>query len=268
MIRQRNSIFTIAILGVLVAFMGWVLSLGGTRTDTYALAAPTAMGTALPTMPVNIDGTATWYATMIGNPTIEVIDRRYILAGKSPEQIGQYAVEHLVPLDLGSHGPVEVLLARTVARDEVPQLGLGCLVNSIPIEEPPYVLLILRGNFDYVFKRPRNGPVGVQFNYAAMIIDVWSAEATVLLGSGNGGDFREALNDPSLPEPSTEYPRVCPTPIHSNLPHGAVLPGVMFPTTLPEPTIVIPTIPPPVGTVPVPTSLPIQTVPIPTIPSP
>lgn len=190
--------------------------------------------------------------TVIVTGTIQVINRRHILAGEAPEQIAQYAIRNFAPGYLGPQGPVEVVLARPVTREQMPGLGLGCLPENVSSEEPPYVLVILKGDFDMsgVPGRVRL-PSNIRFTYALFVIDVWSAGPTVVVGSTKGGEFRTVLNDPSLPPADAKFPTDCPPRVPGNLPHGAVIPGIVFPTSPPAPTPIpeaILPIPPPVPT--------------------
>lgn len=183
-----------------------------------------------------------------GTP-IEVVDRRYILAGKSPEEVAGYVVRKVAPSLLGPHGPIQVRLARPITREEMPQLGLGCLPNTSGIEEPPYMLVILEGDFDLSgIPRTDQLPPGTRFRFSALIIDVWAAGATSIRSSADGALFRQILNDPSLPEMTPGPPRSCPTYVPGDYPHGAVVYGTVFPTSPPAPTRTIEVAPPPVPT--------------------
>jgi hypothetical protein len=197
---------------------------------------------------ITVGATSTSQATA----TVQSLDRRDILAGKSPQEIAEYAVEHFVPSFLYSTGTPEIILASEVTREELPQIGLGCLPDNGSSEEPPYVLVILRGDFGGVnMPKAVPPPPDAHYLYAAMVIDVWAPGPTVLITSATGGEFRTALNDPSLPKMDNPFPVNCPPRTPGHLPHGAVLPGVVFPTSPPEPTITVGatiTVPQPVPT--------------------
>jgi hypothetical protein len=241
-------ILPLVVCGVVSAALLWLaLAL---RTSAELAAQPLDKGGPA----IEFVNTATSIPVSSATPTFEVINRRHILAGKSLEEIAEHAVRHFVPLHLDSVGEVQVLLARYVTRTEFTALGLGCLPSGIPLEEPPYVLVVLEGSFRQKWSRILDS--SLRAHYAAFMVDVWAAGSTVTITSGNGDVFRQALGDPTLPtpNPTPEFPTVCPTPYYTNIPHGAVIPGIIFPTALPEPTVpTTPTIPPPVGTVPVPT---------------
>ncbi len=180
-------------------------------------------------------------------PTLEVINKRHILTGKDARQIAQYIADNELNSTIGYEGSVQILLARPIVRQEVPALGLGCLPDNPTSEEPPYILAIYKGNFT------GSGSVGIgKANFVAMVIDVWAAAATRTIVSANGGELRQALNDPSLPKPQAEYPTNCPEWVPGSMPYGAVVPGAVLPTADPAsyPTSVLPTsaVPAPVPT--------------------
>lgn len=193
--------------------------------------------TALPTI------TAGTTPTIQATSTVEVINRRYILDGKSLEEIGQFTANYIAPSFLGSTITPTVLLASSVTREEVPQLGLGCLPDNVSSEEPPYVLVVLQGDFNYVGRKSRFSIQGTgnQYHYAAVIVDVWAAAPTVLIGLENGAEFRTALNNHDLPQSTGQFPVNCPPRTPGTLPYGAVLPGVVFPTAPPAPTTTVQT---------------------------
>lgn len=182
-------------------------------------------------------------------PTIEVINRRYILAGASPQKIAEYVIREIAPGYVGPQGPMEIMLARPVTRTEVPQLGLGCLPDNVASEEPPYVLVILRGDFTLSGIPGAEPSLGALHHYVSLIMDVWAAKPSLIIASKDGGRFRTALGDPSLPEVGSELPSQCPPRTPGTLPHGAVLRGTAFPTSPPLPTpATTPIVPSPVPT--------------------
>lgn len=199
--------------------------------------------------PTAVTGPITYTVVYQGTP-VEVINRRYILAGKSVEQIADYSAEKFAPWYLGSQDPVQIRLARSVSRDELPQLGLGCLPSNMGREEPPYVLVILEGNFDLSSGVPTTAASspGSMYHFASMVVDVWAGDVTSLKASANGAVFRTILNDPSLPEATPGPIGSCPTAIPGNYPHGAVMSGEVFPTSPPGPTTTMAPMPSPVGT--------------------
>ena len=225
-----------------------VLPLGSLETVPPATVTVPPLGTVTIVAPATVVPLITSTVIYQGTP-ITVVNRRHILAGKSPEEIGQYAVEKVAPSYLGPEGPIQVRLARPVTREEVPNLGLGCLPDNSGYEEPPFVLVILQGSFDLTgIPRPVELPGTTERHYVAVIIDVWAAAPTSIIASADGSRFREILNDPSLPQPAPQNPRNCPPRTPGTYPHGVVLPGIAFPTSLPEPTSTPEVVPPPIPT--------------------
>lgn len=258
---KRNS-FLIAL--TIVAFAVCItLIMASSSPDKGAISVPAA-AVDVQIVPTIVSGTVVAQATtttLVVTPTLEVTNRRHVLAGASLEQIGQYAVRHLAPGYLGPTGPIEVVLSRPVTRSEITELGLGCLAGGIPLEgDAPYVLVVLSGTFDFVGKRHRAQDTTLKYHYAAFVINVWAARPAKVVGGGARSQFSQALGEPTPIGYEPDFPTVCPTPQYTGLPHGAVIPGVVFPTTLPQPSATVsastPTVPPPVGTT-------VATVPVP-----
>jgi hypothetical protein len=171
------------------------------------------------------------------------------LSGASPEQVGQFAVEYATAQGNIRSGQPQVLLVKSVTRDEVAPLGLGCLPDFNSNNDPPLTLVIMKGSF----KLGGGGGTSRPFfaSYLAYVFDVWSAEPVVTLGSGNGAQFRKILNDPNLPS-DTDSPISCPTrsPRAKDVPYGVTAPTRLpesVPTTITSPTAT-PPIPLPVAT--------------------
>lgn len=176
------------------------------------------------------------------------------LIGATPQEISRFAqqyAEHNLKL---RGGTAQVLLNRSVKRQELATLGIGCLPSSSTVEDPPLVLVILKGEFD--FSSMLSSQVGgASYSYVAYVFDTWSAQPAFLLGSRNGAQFRTALNDPTLPEGGSDGPLVCPTeaPRTTTLHYGDVPPTPSMPslsqTPYPATTVVgLPTVPQPVPT--------------------
>jgi hypothetical protein len=130
------------------------------------------------------------------------------LLGKTPAQIAAYAQTYVQNDARIVSGTPQVLLVRAINPDQGPALGIGCIPNHVTIEDPPLVLVILKGNFE--LHLPGGRPTDVQ--YIGYVFDVWAGGASVTRGSKNGGIFRAALNDPSLPPEYAGPPQICPTP--------------------------------------------------------
>jgi hypothetical protein len=105
--------------------------------------------------------------------------------------------------------PVEVLLARPVLATELAPLALPDVRNFD--NEPPLVLAIVRGSFTWMGGGPSRSEEIL--HYAGFVIDTTTGSPIVRMGSPDGGAFRYALNDPSLPVsteviPATPQPRI------------------------------------------------------------
>jgi hypothetical protein len=189
-------------------------------------------------------------STAMPTPTLIIHNKRHILQNASPDEVGQYIIREFVPGDLDPRGPVQLLLARPVTRSEITQLGLGCMQNFGSIEDPPLMLIILRGDFaDRAGPRPEGSPIEDRYNYAAYTVDIWAAWPARLTLSHTGGFFRTALNDASLPTEGPSPPTECPPRTPGTLPHGTELRGIVFPTPPPgEPTATFEPVPPAVPT--------------------
>lgn len=197
------------------------------------------------------------------------------LGNASPAQMSDYAIRFAI----NNHEAVQVtptvLLARRVTRADVAALGLGCMGENATIEEPPLMLVVLKGNFSkwspaLQVSRPRID------HYLAYVFDQWAGLPTYRVSSPDGTGFRKALNDPRLQAyPQTESAKnsVCPTPqpVTKTLHYGDIAPGFTTPPPLPAdvqsalatqavispvPSVATPYMPLPVNTASVPIALP------------
>ena len=218
-----------------IAIMSTSVSSSGTdRTSNTR-----AVGAGLPTDPPT------------PTPTLVVVDRRYILAGQTAEQIGKWAASNIAPNFLGSTGTVKVVNSISIVRDDLPKYGLGCIPDNVSNQEPPFVLVILNGTFSYV-----GGPNRIslpaaysQYYYAAVVVDVWAAAPTVLIGSQDGSEFSMVLGGQTPPKSGAPSAGGCTPWTPGDIPYGAILPGIVppGPPINPNPEIT-PTIPDPVPT--------------------
>lgn len=186
----------------------------------------------------------------MATPTIAILDYSYILKSASPEEVGQYVIREFAPGQLDPHGAIDLMLARPITRNEVSELGIGCLPNFASIEEPPMMLVILKGDFAFTAVLSPESTLEQRYKYAAYVMDTWAAWPAFLRVSATGGLFRKALNDPSLPIEGPVNPTKCPPRTPGTRPYGAEVPGILFPTPPPEPTPTYePMLPLPVPTV-------------------
>lgn len=167
------------------------------------------------------------------------------LVGASPEQVGQFAVDYFVSANQVRSGTPQVLDTRPIKGDELPELDLGCPLESGVIEEPPLMLVVLRGDFDLNFagSMTRNSPSGS--SYVAAIFDVWSAQPTFITSSQDGTGFSKVLNNPALPVRGWGTTLVCPTPLpYPKVLHYGDTAPTIAPPTIPATPPAIPTLPP------------------------
>jgi hypothetical protein len=168
-------------------------------------------------------------ANKIGNPS---------MLSASPEEIGNAAIEYTRQnLNIISGTP-QVVLNRSVTIPELPNLGLAAM--STPANPPPTWLVILKGDFDVSNLPGGAGPMQqLKATYIAYVFDLRAGTPTLVQTSLTGGEFRKALNDPSLPDDYKPVPQaskadqipVTPTVSPLNpLPYGVVAPGVATPT--------------------------------------
>lgn len=179
------------------------------------------------------------------------------LVGASDAEIAQFAQDWVLHR-LQPKGTPEVLLARSISYDEISVLGLGCPPAFNTIEEPPLMLAIVRGEFDFRGAEPgfRNEapPIAGQKRYVVYIFDAWAGRPAVTIASEDGAIVKKALQDPTLPNnPAEAVAGDCPTPIpvaQRRLHYGQPAPGFTVP---PQPTPQFPSgntpaAPPPVAT--------------------
>jgi hypothetical protein len=199
------------------------------------------------------------------------------LVGKSAAEVGQI-VQNLAKQQLKTKSEPQVLLTRLVDAQALADLGLGCGVAFSAIEQPPMIVTILKGGFDFRSAAPGFGqlppPVAGKDSYVVYVFDAWAGSPAVILPSYDGALVKKALQDPTLPDNEEPIPSVCATPIPASQKHlhyGEQAPGFDVPThavieetPTPYPTPVPPSTAIPVGSyVPV-TSTPWAPPPLPT----
>lgn len=196
---------------------------------------------AIPALAVSTSVKETGTLPPTPDPTImarvtKIRPKRIDLEHAAPEIIGELAKNHAQTF-LRAQGTTSVLLSRPITREQVANLGLGCLVEFASIEEPPLALVILKG--DFTFEKMPGGRTsqGIRFPYVVYVIDLWSGGPVRLMNSLSGGLVRKALNDPSLPfdEESTSQILECPPRRPGVVPYGAEVPGLPVPEYTPEP---------------------------------
>jgi hypothetical protein len=128
------------------------------------------------------------------------------LSKLSPNEVAQVALDYTKASGYVNSGTPQVALARSVNNDELLKLDLDTIPFST-IEQPPLVLVILKG--DFMVNMPRavanNGPRPAQ--YIGYVYDLWAGLPTLTITAPHGGVFRKALNDPSLPDDNPAAPQ-------------------------------------------------------------
>lgn len=248
--RTKKSLLPILLLGVaLVAGVVTAISARGgasysTRQTVLEAAAP---ATAVVAPATSAQGTSRF---VYGSKNI---------VGASDAEL-TYFVRDWANHQLKPTGEPEVLFAKSVSYDEIPALGLGCPPNFGTIEEPPLMVAIVRGEFDYRGAAPGfeqlPRPIPGKKRYVMYIFDEWAGVPAAILTSEDGALVKKALNDPTLPDaPEGLMPSVCATPVPISqryLHYGQAAPGFTVP---PHPTPQFPNVSTPAVPVPVETTV-------------
>lgn len=161
------------------------------------------------------------------------------LVGAPVEKIEQEAVDYTYKRFKVLSGFPTILLTKPVTKDELPSLGLSAI--GFGGEEPPLMLVALKGDFDVSNIR---GSVSttLRVKYLVYVFDLKAGMPTLIQYSADGSHFRKLLNDPNLPEepptpdrsgePKPDNPPMTPAP---TMPYGSVAPAVTpESTTMPE----------------------------------
>jgi len=124
--------------------------------------------------------------------------------GATPAQASQYTIDWARRFHQIHSGTPQVLLARSATTEELPGLGLDCIAPAGEYDKIPLIMVILKGDFDF----NQLSVVGSSYkdvanSYVLYLVDLKDAGPIYARGSLQGGLFRKALSDPSLPE---DYP--------------------------------------------------------------
>lgn len=171
--------------------------------------------------------------TGIGIATIGFVVRSVSSANaassETPQQVGQNALDHVRQDFVIRSGTPQVLLTRSITREDLPRLSLPGIPRTT-IEEPPLMLVIIKGDFGPSnLPSPLTGSSDEQYKYIGYVFDLWTGTPTLIMASPLGGEFRTALNDPTLPIVATPVPAppvASPAPLHH---YGEVVPTVPNP---------------------------------------
>ena len=159
------------------------------------------------------------------------------LIGASRQQLTQAALKYTNDNYPSITGTPTVILIRPITANQLPSLGFG-EVSYAGTEEPPLMLVILKGDFDItsLFSGLQPRKVDTRVKYIAYVYDLRAGLPMLTAPSTNGGKLRRALNDPSLPDDPTAEPGEAVTPgapavpmppqptPHTTRPYGSIAP--------------------------------------------
>lgn len=170
---------------------------------------------------------------------------RHSLANAMPDEIGQAAVGYVRSDFQIRRGTPTIRLSKLVTEDDLLALGLGRIGFAASVH-PPLALVILKGDFGQGHILGANNSATDRYAYIGYIFDLWAGAPTETIPSYDGGIFRQALGDPTLPIVPT-IPAGPPQPTSAVvLPYGGVAPTVALGQAPPVPTpIGLPTAPHP-----------------------
>ena len=160
------------------------------------------------------------------------------LVGKTTDEIGQYAVQYAQQNNYVLEGSPQVLVSRSITPDQFTNLGLGCLTNIPTIEEPPLVLVLMKGHFN--FNKGLTSSVGVfddpkLTSYLTLVFDLWAGLPSDWRLSSSTDELNALLNG----TPATPYPCLQRTPADQKTLHY----GDAFaaPTVTPQTSVAVET---------------------------
>jgi hypothetical protein len=150
---------------------------------------------------------------------------------KSPEEIGRLAVDRLLEMKDVRSGTPQVLLVTPVRNEDLPAKGVGCPIAFDTYEEPPLMLVVLKGDF-----LPQSSHFySLTASHAALIYDLWAGKPLRTVWSDNGARFRVALGDQTLPTPAIDFTPDCSDlePVAKTHHYGDPAPPAPQPTITP-----------------------------------
>lgn len=120
------------------------------------------------------------------------------LLSSSDDEIAQSAITYARENGMVRENKIEIALNIPATTDYL--LSVGLSTTSFAGEAPPLQLVVFKGDFD-LSGLPGSAPRAVEsFDYMAYIMDLNAGVPTTIIGSPNGALFKQALNDPTLPE--------------------------------------------------------------------
>lgn len=174
------------------------------------------------------------------------------LIGKTAEEIGQYTA-NLAEREMDARGPVNALV-RSIVWNDAPGLGLGCLADTLSMEDPPMVLVILKGDLNPGAKVLGGNDVPAdkrRMSTVIVVMDLWVGHWNTIRGDRSGEKSRNILDYVAGLKPLPDPQATCSPRVPKTLHYGDELLGIILPTIPPEATATVgPTVEPPL---PVPT---------------
>lgn len=161
------------------------------------------------------------------------------LTSASEKEIKQAAVNYTLAHSSQFNklsGTPEAIFARPIKATEIPSTGLG-EINFMG-EEPPLMLVVVKGDFDtssFIPRRFQTSNPPRSTKYIAYVFDLRAGIPALTATGLTGKYFRNALNDSTLPDeskpvdPQQGKPEALPgekvEPPAQKLPYGTTIPG-------------------------------------------
>ncbi len=205
--KQKPAFSTTSLLvigGLLVSLLSLAACGNTAQSGSNAATQASSAGVSAANIPTAV-GTEEVFPTFTPGGRGNVFQARP-LANASPEEIGQVAINYTIARGQSFGGKPQVLLVRPTTWKEIADMGLG-MRGSSTIEEPPLMLVILKGDFsggglpDFNKSTTFNqNTIGQGAAYVAYVFDLWAGVPAYTFTSLHGEGLKQALNDPSLPD--------------------------------------------------------------------
>lgn len=137
----------------------------------------------------------------VTEPTLPVVDYpESNLLNATPQEIAQLALEEVNKIYLVPGGSAEVVYSDYITAQDLPKLGF----STEFVEEPPMVLVIMKGDIDTrALQTSGLGRGKERAEYLGLVYNLRLGMPFTVVPSAKGGQFRAFLNDPTIPEDPT-----------------------------------------------------------------